>query len=164
MGILVRKLYGVIVRWERLDREDARPVPETGAVPPEPAVTPDPPPALVAGELPGSREIRLLGLGWNEADAKSAIITVSGTVAGGLLVLFIGISVILAKHIIMFVLFTILDAILVAIILLAFLSEKSLRPGRRKVVGIIRFTADVVLVFSLILNGMAYVGLVAGIK
>ena len=57
----------------------AMPVPETGGVPPEPAAGAAPPPATAAGKPLGPREVRLLGLDWNEADAKSAIITVGGT-------------------------------------------------------------------------------------
>jgi hypothetical protein len=42
----------------------------------------------------------LFGLDWNQADAKSAILTVGGTVLGGLLlVLSIGIAIIFAKHV-----------------------------------------------------------------
>lgn len=141
-------------------------VPETGGVSPEPSAGAAPPPATAAGKPPGPREVRLLGLDWNEADAKSAIITVGGTVTGGLLlVLFIGISVILAKQIITLVLFTSIYVIMVAIIFLAHFSERFLGPGRRRKVAIrIRYTALGVIVISLVLNTMAYVGLAAGIK
>jgi hypothetical protein len=50
--------------------------------------------AVIAEDAP--RERKAFGLTWNEADAKSAIITIGGTIAGGLvLVLMVGLALVL---------------------------------------------------------------------
>ena len=79
--------------------------------------------------------------------------------------LFIGISIILAKHIIALEIFTGIYVIMGAIIVLARFSVRFLLWSRgRKVAIRIRSTAFGVIVISLVLNTMAYVGLAAGIK